>query len=48
MLHRNDKLVWTGVNRHNLDTVRNDHLCCGIANEKISLPKRSVCVFNNN
>ncbi len=29
MLHRNTKLVWTGVNRHNLDTEHNDHLCCG-------------------
>ncbi len=29
MLHRNNKLVWTGVNRHNLDTERNDPLCCG-------------------
>ncbi len=29
MLHRNNKMVWTGVNGHNLDTERNDRLCCG-------------------
>jgi hypothetical protein len=29
MLHRNNKLVWTGINGHNLDTECNDHLCCG-------------------
>jgi hypothetical protein len=21
--------TWTGINGHNLDTERNDHLCCG-------------------
>jgi hypothetical protein len=47
MLHRNNKLVWTGVNRHNLDTERNDCLCCG-CQQKNGLSKRSVCVFNNN
>ncbi len=29
MLHRNNKMVWAGVSRHNLHTEGNDHLCCG-------------------
>jgi hypothetical protein len=40
-------MVWTGVNGHNLDTERNDHLCCN-HKQKNWLPKRSICVFSNN
>jgi hypothetical protein len=38
MLHRNNKMVWTGVNGHNLNTECNDHLRCG-CEQKTGLPK---------
>ncbi len=47
MLHRNNKMVWTGDNGHNLHTERNNRWCCG-QEQKNGLPKHSVCIFSNN
>ncbi len=34
MLLRNNKLVWTQVNRQNFDTEQNYRLCCGYQQQK--------------
>jgi hypothetical protein len=47
MLHRDNKLVWTGVNGHNLDTERNNHLCC-VCQQNNWSPQIFHCVFSNN
>ncbi len=44
MLHRNNKLVWTVVNGHNLDTERSDHLCCGCQQKNWSPQTLGLCI----
>ncbi len=44
MLDRNNKLVWTGVNGHNLDTECNNHLCCGRKQKKWSPQMFRLCI----
>ncbi len=44
MLNRNNKLVWTGVNGHNLDTERNNCLCCGCQQKNCSPQTFHLCI----
>jgi hypothetical protein len=44
MLHRNNKMVWAGVNRHNLHTDCNGHWCCGRKQNKWSPQLFCLCI----
>ncbi len=44
MLHRNNKLVWTGVNGHNLDTESKDRVCCGWEQKNWSPQMFHLCI----
>ncbi len=44
MLQRNNKMVWAGVNRHNLHTECNDHWCCGKEPKKWSPKRFHLCI----
>ncbi len=44
MLHKNSKMVWTGVNGHNLDTECNNRLCCGPKQKNWSPQMFPLCI----
>jgi hypothetical protein len=44
MLHRNNKMVSTGVNGHNLHIKRNDHWCCGRKHKNWSSQTFHLCI----